>query len=157
MKGAFIQMENPRKKVIRRDDYLQLTQNESEDYRPCDSCSNYFLVGTGGRHEDYANIHFCSICAENQEAIDDDISNLKLITRGQHTNSDGTGGKQWWVFPKGTSVLKAISFLDQVGICVDGFDTGVSWSPSGRRFANPVSVRPREKTVVAVQSWSLDV
>lgn len=150
-------MFKTRKEVINRVEYEQLSSQERENYLSCGNCSNYLLTGTGKSHTNYPSIYLCNICDEQSSRVSADISGVRLITRGQHTDEDGTTGKVWWVFPKGTTKLKAVSFLESNGVVLEGYGTGVEWSPSGRRFANPVCVSEKGNSVVAVQSWGLDI
>ena len=150
-------MLKARKEVISRAEYEQLSKKENEDYLPCGNCSNYLLTGTGQNHEDYPTVYLCNICYEQPSRLNVEIDDIKLINRGNHTSEDGTTGKVWWVFPKGTTKLKIASFLEDNGIALEGFGTGVDWSPSGKRYVNPVNVSEKDKSVVAEQSWGLDV
>lgn len=98
---------------------------------------------------------------ELDKFIKDNSHGLKLITRGEYPFSDDwTSGAHYWVFPKGSKEEDIIPFLVTFfGITPEGYGTGCDFDCSGREFKDPVYIclSNSGKTVVASQSWALDI
>jgi hypothetical protein len=151
---------NIKKEIITQEEYNNLPKKAKEDYVPCGGCTNYFLAGEGVVVEEFNQYSMnppfvCKGCASHSEAIP--TNTVKPTHTYEVGDEDGTNGREVWVFPVGTNKIQALRGLLRLGISLEGFDTGVDFSPSGRKFAYPIGFKRVKTALLAYQSYGIDV
>jgi hypothetical protein len=147
-------MVKPRAEVVSNEVFKAMPACEQGFYVPCGCCSNYLLNGSGAQHKEFPMLHVCKECSENPDRINEDISDVVLISDTNYWA--GENGVTEWTFLKGITRLQAVLFLEQDGCSPNGHGTGVDYSPSGKRFANPVTFRETTNYLMVKQTHGLD-
>jgi hypothetical protein len=82
---------------------------------------------------------------------------VKMFTRRSFVYSNGEGGTDIWAFTKDTEEKSIKSYLEDLGIEIDGESIDSIFDCTGRRFTYPVYIEHGLKSIIACQTWGLDV